>query len=321
MGKSTDDPGGATLGSLAPPTAPEEPRIAPLDVSLLVILGLLWGSAYIFIKQGIDLGASPLLFASVRYGLSAVAFAAIAVARREAFPSLRNWGISALVGGLLFIGLYGGFLYWGEQYTTGGYAAVLSSTAPILTVVVAFFVLPVERLGRLSLAGLVIGFAGVIVLVAPELSGGVGSGWQGPVFIVAAFLASALGSVFLRRFGGGRQGLWQIGSQFAVGGLFLGLAALVLPFPEALPPVPGVWVALGSLVVFSSVIGYFTYFTLHHRVGPVRANLVAYLIPLVGIGIGTGFFGEPLSLWEVIGFFVVIVGVTLILRESSRPRH
>jgi drug/metabolite transporter (DMT)-like permease len=292
-----------------------------LDVTLLVVLGLLWGSAYVFIKEGIELGASPLLFASVRYGLSAAGFAAVAVARRESLPSGRALAVSAAIGGILFIGLYGGFLYWGEQYTTGGYAAVLSTTGPILTVVVAFFLLPAERFGRLSLMGLAIGFVGVVVLVAPELTGGVGTSWLGPLFIVAAFVASAFGTVLLRRLGGGRQGLWQIGSQFAVGGLLLGVAALVLPFPEVLPSVPGVWASLASLVVFSSVIGYFIYFTLHHRVGPVRANIVAYLIPLAGIGIGSGFFGEAISLWEVVGFLVVILGVTLIILESSRSRR
>ncbi len=325
MGGPTADPGvtGPRHEELAPtpPPPPAGPRMAPFDVTLLAVLGLLWGSAYVFIKEGIELGASPLLFASVRYGLSAAAFAAIAIVRKESLPSGRTLAISAAIGGILFIGLYGGFLYWGEQYTTGGYAAVLSTTGPILTVVVAFFLLPAERFGRLSLIGLAVGVVGVVTLVAPELAGGVGTSWQGPVFIVAAFLAAAFGTVLLRRFGGGRQGLWQIGSQFAMGGLLLGVAALVLPFPEALPSIPGIWASLASLVVFSSVIGYFIYFTLHHRVGPVRANIVAYLIPLAGIGIGTGFFGEPISVWEVVGFFVVILGVTLIILESSRSRR
>lgn len=294
--------------------------MAPADVSLLVLLGVLWGSAYIFIKEGIDFGASPLLFASVRYALAAAAFAAIALARRESFPSARALATSAAVGGVLFIGLYGGFLYWGEQYTTGGYAAVLSATGPILTVVVAFFVLPSERFGSLSLVGLAVGFVGVVVLVGPELEAGVGASWQGPVFIIAAFLAAAFGTVLLRRFGGGRQNLWQIGSQFAVGGLLLAVAALVLPFPETLPATPGVWGALAALVLFSSVIGYFIYFTLHHRVGPVRANLVAYVIPLAALGIGTGLFAEPITAWEIAGFLIVVGGLTLILLGASRPR-
>ncbi len=285
---------------------------------MLGALGLVWGSAYIFIREGIVLGASPLLFASIRYLLSAAAFAALAALRREPTPERRGVLVSAGIGGFLIIGLYGGFLYWGEQYTTGGYASVLSATAPILTVLVAFFLLPVERFGRLSLLGLLLGFIGVVVLVLPSLAGGSVGTWPGPLFVIAAFLSTAVGTVVLRRVGGGRQGLWQIGVQFGVGGLLLGGVALILPSPEVLPLTAGVLYSLGALVAFSSVIGYFVYFTLHHRVGPVRANVVAYLLPLVGIGIGSGLLGEPVSLWEVAGSLVVVGGVTLILRESIR---
>jgi drug/metabolite transporter (DMT)-like permease len=287
-------------------------------VLLLVVCAGVWGVAYVFIREGIVLGASPLLFAAVRYALSAAAFAAIAAFRHEAWPTPHGFAVSAAVGGVLVIGLYGGFLYWGEQYTAGGYASVFSTSAPILTVAFAYFLLPGERLGPRSLVGLAIGFVGVVLLVAPTLTGGPGGGWNGPAFIVAAFVTTALGSVLLRRYGGGRQGLWQIGGQFAVAAGLLGGAAVILPVPEALPLGEGVWAALAALVALSSVVGYFTYFALHHRVGPVRANLVTYLIPLVGVATGSGVFGEPITPWEVAGFLVVISGLTLIVRDSSK---
>jgi probable blue pigment (indigoidine) exporter len=293
-------------------------RFTGWDVALLAICGGVWGIAYVFIRQGIVLGASPLLFAAVRYAFSAVGFALIAAVRRESLPAARALAVSAVVGGVLVIGLYGGFLYWGEQYTAGGYAAVLSTTAPILSVVFASVLLPGERLPPRALAGVGVGFAGVVVLVAPTLYGGPVGGWQGPAFIVGAFVCAASGTVLLRRFGGGRQGLWQIGTQFAVGAGLLGAATLVLPVPESFPNREGVWVALATLVVLSSLVGYFTYFAMHHRVGPVRANSVTYLIPLVGIATGSGLFGEPLTVWEIAGFLVVITGLTLIVQGSPR---
>jgi probable blue pigment (indigoidine) exporter len=302
-----------------------QPRFSTLDVALIVLLAVLWGSAYVFIREGLVLGASPFPFAAVRYALSAAAFFAIAAGRRAAWPSRPAVIASAAIGGTLFIGLYGGFLYWGEQYTTGGYASVLSSTAPILTVVVAFAILPQERLSGLALAGIAIGFLGTVVLVVPELFGGSVGVWPGPEFVIAAFVCAALSTVLLRRFGGGPQGLWQLGVQFAVGALILGFATLVLPFPRSLPLTGPVLAALAALVVLSSVGGYFVYFRLHHQVGPVRANTVAYLLPLAGIGIGTGFFGEPISVWEIAGFLIVILGVTLVIRDRSRsaptPSH
>lgn len=305
--------------SPASPQDPSAPRLGPREVGLLVALAFLWGSAYILIREGELFGASPLAYAGVRYALSAAAFAGLAAARREPWPSRRGLLVSATVGGVLLIGLYGGFLYWGEQSTTGGYAAALSSTAPILTVVASYAILPNEGLGPLALAGIGLGFLGVLVLVLPDLVGpGVGSA-SGVLAIVAAFVSTTFGSVLLRRYGGGRQTLWQIGAQFGVGTLVLGAATLLVPSPEALPLTPAIWGALLLLVVFSSVMGYFVYFLLHHRVGPNRANIVAYLLPLVGIGFGTGLFGEPVTVPEVAGFVIVLAGVTLVLREAGRP--
>jgi len=300
---------------------PAHPRFAAVDIALLGVCGLVWGIAYVFIRQGIVLGASPLPFAAVRYAISAAAFAAIAASRREGVPSARAVSISAAVGGVLVIGLYGGFLYWGEQYTSGGYASILSTTAPILTVVFAYFLLPRERLGARSLAGIALGFAGVIVLVAPTLGSGAAGDWRGPLSIIGAFLCTTFGTVLLRRYGGGRQGFWQIGAQFAVAAGVLGLATAVVSGREALPSTEGVWTALAILVALSSVVGYFTYFALHHRIGPVRANTVTYLIPLVGVGVGSGFYGEPITLWEIGGFLIVLVGLTLIVRESAHSAH
>jgi drug/metabolite transporter (DMT)-like permease len=323
---------GVALGSMAPSGGPAPrtgppagegaadrgPRYEPADLGLLAVVGVVWGLAYIFIREGVVLGASPFLFAAVRYVLSAGAFAVIALARREARPAARGLRVSATLGGFLVIGLYGGLLYWGEQYTAGGYAAVLSTTAPILTVVVAYFLLRHEGLGRRALLGIGVAFVGVVVLVAPTLYGATVGSWQGPVFVVAAFVSAAFGTVLLRRFGGGPQGLWQIASQFAVGGALLTGVSFALPLPRALPWSEGVVGSLVALVLLSSVVGYFAYFRLHHRVGPVRANAVAYLLPLVGVGVGSGFLGEPVTAWEVGGCLVVLAGMTLVVRDSLR---
>jgi drug/metabolite transporter (DMT)-like permease len=309
----------SALPAPAPPLpAPGGGRFGGVGIALLALVAVVWGAAYVFIRQGIELGASPLVFAATRYALSAGAFAALALARREPRPDRGRLVVSAALGGTLIIGIYGGLLYWGEQFSTGGYAAVLASTAPLWTVLFGFSILASERLGPRGLLGIGVGFAGTAVLVVPELSGSALGGWEGPVFVLGAMLSAAAGTVLLRRFGGGRQGLWQIGAQFGAAGLLLGAVAAILPVPERLPLDPGVLGALAFLVVFSSVVGYFGYFALHHRVGPVRANVVAYLAPLVGVGVGSGLFGEPVTVFEIVGVAIVLIGVTFVLRESGR---
>jgi drug/metabolite transporter (DMT)-like permease len=86
----------------------------------------------------------------------------------------------------------------------------------------------------------------------------------------------------------------------------------LLPGTERLPLTFPVAASLLVLVVFSSLLGYVVYFRLHHRIGPGRANLVAYMLPLVGVGIGTGLYGEPVTVWEIAGFLLVVTGLSIV---------
>lgn len=306
-------------GPTGHPSVPSGPRITRTDVLLLVALGFLWGSAYVAIREGIVGGASPFIFAGTRYALVAAILGLVAAARAEPRPDRRAFLLSALVGGPFIIGFYGLLLYWGEQFTSGGYASVLSGLAPLLTVVFGYFLLRSERMSTESVAGVVVGFVGMIVLVLPSLWGGVGGNWKGPAAILAAFVVFPLGTVLLRRWSRGPQGTWQLATQFGVGAGIAGVAVVALPGPEHLPFTFAVWGSLLTLVIFASLMGYVVYFRLHHRVGPGGANLVAYLLPLVGIGIGSGFFGEPVTVWEVAGFGLVVVGLSLVF-AGQRPR-
>jgi len=299
---------------------PSGPRITRVDVLLLLALGLLWGSAYVAIREGIVGGASPFIFAGARYALVAAILGLVAAVRAEPKPDRRASLLSALVGGPFIIGFYGLLLYWGEQFTSGGYASVLSGLAPILTVVFGYFLLRSERMSGRAIAGVAIGFVGMVVLVLPSLLEGTGGDWRGLAAILGAFVVFPLGTVLLRRWSPGPQGTWQLAIQFGVGAGIAGVAVAVSPGPEHLPLTFVVWGSLLALVVFASLMGYVVYFRLHHRVGPGGANLVAYLLPLVGIGIGSGFFGEPVTVWEVVGFGVVAVGLSLVF-TAQRPRR
>jgi len=306
----TDRTGTVTAGPI---------RVTQTDVLLLIALGVLWGSAYVAIRVGIVGGATPFAFAGVRYAMVAGLLALIAAVRRDPWPSRRSILLSSAVGGTFIIGLYGMLLYWGEQFTTGGYAAVLAGIAPILTVVYGYSLLSSERLRAAAVVGIALGFIGVVVLVFPTLLGSVGSNWEGPVAVIGAFVVFPLGSVLLRRWGRGGESTWQLSFQFAVGAAILAVAVLLAPVPEQLPFTLTVWASLLVLVVFASVFGYVVYFRLHHRIGPARANLVAYVVPIVGIGVGSGFFGEPITVWEVGGFVLIALGLSLVFAASNRP--
>ena len=284
---------------------------------LLVILGLIWGSAYPVIRYGILAGATPIAFAAARYAITAAAIAGLAAATRIPRPSARALGLSALLG-LPIVGVYGLLLYVGEQTTSGGLAAVLICVAPLLTALFALPVLPGESFRRAGYVGLVVAFAGVFVLVFPPAGVTLATSIWGPLAVLGAAASFAAGSVALRAKRPEGETLWGVSVQFGMATAFL---VIVLPFLEphsALPLSHDVLISLAYLILVPSVIGYALYFSLHHSVGPGRANVVAYVNPVAALAIGTLLLGEPFEWWELAGFALILVGLTLVSGIGQR---
>ncbi len=287
------------------------------NLLLLVVLGLIWGSAYPVIRFGIVAGATPIAFAAVRYAFSAAAIAALAAATRVPRPSARSLGLSAVLG-IPIVGLYGLLLYVGEGSTSGGLSSILIAVAPLLTVLFALPILPGESLSRRALLGLAIGFVGVFILVFPPAGIVLATSVWGPIAVVGAAASFAFGSVVLRAKRPEGETLWGVSVQFGVATLLLFALLPLLEPNSAFPFSRDVLGSLAYLVVFPSLIGYAMYFALHHRVGPGRANVVAYVNPVAALAVGTLLLGEPFNWWELAGFGLIVVGLTLVTGIGRR---
>ncbi len=301
-------------------SAPGSPPASRGESALLlvVLLGIIWGTAFPVIRAGIVGGAPPLLFASVRYLLTAVALVVIALVARSDLPRLGDLLPPAVFGGLFMIGLYGGLLYVGENSTSGGLAAVLTASAPLASALFGYRMLPGERFGRWGLSGLLIGFVGVGILVLPQLVAPSSTGFVGPALVVAAVLAFAVGSVLLRRSSRATPGLWTLSVQFAVAGAFVGALALLTQEPMTLGNGGTVLPALAFLVVFPGILGYSLYFHIHHTAGPTRANIVGYVNPVTGVLVGLLVFGEVVTGVEIGGLLLIATGLFLLQRDPLR---
>jgi probable blue pigment (indigoidine) exporter len=289
------------------------------NLLLLVFLGLIWGSAYPVIRFGLVSGATPILFAAVRYAVSAAAIAALAAATRVHRPSARALGLSAVLG-LPIVGVYGLLLYLGEQSTSGGLSSILIAIVPMLTALFALPVLPGESLRRTGYLGIAVGFLGVFLLVFPPAGITLAATVWGPIAVVGAALSFSIGSVILRVKRPEGETLWGVSVQFVVATVFLFAILPIVEPRSALPLSNDVLLSLAFLVLLPSVVGYALYFSLHHRVGPSRANIVAYVNPIAAVTIGTLLFAEPFAWWEIVGFALVIIGLTLVLRRGRPAR-
>jgi probable blue pigment (indigoidine) exporter len=140
----------------------------------------------------------------------------------------------------------------------------------------------------------------------------------GPVLVLLAGASFAVGSVVLRAKRPEGETLWGVSVQFAVATVFLLAVLPVLEPASSLPLDEPVLAALVYLVIVPSVVGYALYFALHHRIGPGRANIVAYVNPVAALSIGTLLFAEPFEWWELAGFALVVVGLVLVTGIGRR---
>jgi drug/metabolite transporter (DMT)-like permease len=235
------------------------------DVGELLLLSMLWGAAYLFMRAAVPaFGPAPLI--ALRMAI-AVAVLLPLLAWRGGLGQLRAHPVALLVQALPFTALPFLMLGYAAQHLTAGLLAVLNATAPLFAALLAHFVFH-ERLGRWRSAGLVIGFAGVALLTAGSVSF---RSAQGLLAVGAVLLTSALwavGANYTRRRLGGMDTLALTVGSLAVASLALApLAAATWP---TTPPPLRAWIEMAFLGVASSGLGFLLYYRLLRRIGAVR---------------------------------------------------
>lgn len=274
---------------------------------LFVFMGMAFGGAFPAIKAGLA-DAPPLLFAALRYDLAAILLIAYAgLVLRDWRPRGRADWMAVAAGGVLFIGGTG-FLYLGQQYTTSAVAAIIYSLGPILTVVVAWVLLPAERLSPRALVGVLIGFVGVGLVVRPTPDALSSVDLLGKALVLVAISSVTLGTVLLRRIGAHMPAVKLTGLSLAVGAVVLHAVSLLVAEPQAVRITPTFLVVYLYLAVIASGVGFVAYFSLLERVGPLQANLVVYLVPVVAAVVGWAWLNETLSTLTIVGFLVIFAG-------------
>ena len=285
------------------------------DVVELLLLSVLWGGAYLFTRAAVPaFGPAPLV--SMRLGIAALILLPI-LAWRGALPQLMVRPRALFMVGVPFTAVPFMLMTWGALHITAGLSAVLNATAPMFAALVAHFVLK-EQLGRWRVAGLLLGFAGVLWL----MSGGAVSMRSGDgLLAVAAVLGTAMiwsvGANYTRRQMAGVDAMVTTAGSLAAASLFLAPWAWA-SWPQQ-PPSARAWAEMAFLGIASSGLGMLMYFRLLRRIGAVRAMSVTFLSPLVAMVSGTLYLGETLTLQMVGGCLVVLLGTALSLGLIKGP--
>jgi drug/metabolite transporter (DMT)-like permease len=287
------------------------------NFALFVTLAALWGVAFMAIKAGLPY-FPPVLFAAIRYDLAAVIMLAYAAATQDRwFPRTRADWTAAVIDGLLLVGAYNVFVFLGEQTTTSAVAAILVSLNPIFATVFSRAILPDERLTAVGIVGLVLGFAGVGLISDPDPANLLAADFVGKVLLVSAAASFAFGSVLVQLVDDDLSTEGTTAWACLVGALMLHATSVGLheSFADVQWTLTGV-AALAYLVVGSSALGYFIYFDLLDRLGPIEINLVSYAAPVFAAVSGWLLLDERIGAATVVGFLAIFVGFVLLKRRA-----
>ncbi len=287
---------------------------------LFIALGFMWGSSYFFIKIGVEAGLPPLTLVASRLFFGFLVLVTVVAIAREPLPrSPRQYG-HLLVMSVVNIVLPFFLITWGEQSIDSALAAILNATVPLFVIVIAPLFLPDEHVTLNRVVGLAVGFAGVLVLFAPDLGVLEGNNLLGWLALIGSSVSYALGNVYAKRNVTGLRpmipALFQVTFALAISAVL----ALVIERPIGRVPVTrDSLFAVVWLGVLGSGFAYLLYFRILRDWGATRTSLVAYLLPVFGIALGV-LLNEPVTPNRILGTLLIIGGVALVNSRYGKRR-
>jgi drug/metabolite transporter (DMT)-like permease len=284
-----------------------------------VALALIWGVSFLLIKVAVqDMSPAALLLFRSASGFVALA-AILLVWRRRVFEP----GWRSLLFSFVFMAVTNAVIpwisiAWGEERISSGLASILNSTTTLWTAVLIYWVMPSERPTWLNYAGVVLGFAGVVILVYPDIaSHGITGDVLGALAVVLASLSYSVNALYQRR-RMRKVSVFQVSiGQLAAGSLLaLPIAATSLPHVHVQLVSMAAVIALGA---FGTGVAYLLYYYVMNSLGAVRAAGVTFLVPVTAVFWGVVLLHETLTTTVVGGMVVIMVGIVLTnFRRSPR---
>lgn len=288
-------------------------NVLSMKVLVWLILCLIWGSTWIFIKIGLE-DLPPIGFASARFVVSV--FILLFVIRIQKIPlprTAKEWRLIALTGVLQFSINYS-LVFWSEQYITSGLAALLQSMITVFGLVLAWIFLPSERITAQKIIAVIIGVSGVGVIFNDQLRVDNWMAFLGCAAIVAGAYAAAQASILVKAKAGAIHPAALVFSQ-----MICGLPAIIIySLINDGNPLTFKWTAKAVLCVlylsiFGTIAAFWLYYWLLSKIESTKAMMISLVTPLLAVIIGAVFIGETLPPQTLLGGLLIVGSVGLIV--------
>ncbi|MDJ0951318.1 MAG: DMT family transporter [Alphaproteobacteria bacterium] len=293
------------------PTAP--------DLALLALMAAMWGSSFLAIKLAVETLA-PATVAAGRIVIGAVVVLLVLGLRGQRLPrGLRRWWRLAWIA-LFNMALPFYLISWAEQTIDSGLAAILMATSPLTTLLLSHALTHDDRLSGPKLAGVALGFAGVLVVVGVQALAGLGANVVAQLAVVGAAACYAISGVLARKLhdqdsGSVTTGVLLCGTILAVP------ACLWIDRPWTAVADPDVWLAVLYLGVVPTGLAYLIRFHLIARCGASFVAMSGYLVPVFGVLLGVALLGEALPAAALLALAMILAGINLTRLDPSRVRR
>ncbi len=278
-------------------------------------LGIVWGSSFFWIKIGLQ-EVDPLHVVFYRVFFALLGLGAFYIFTRRSFPLRKAWKLYLFLG-IFNVALPFFLVSWSETHITSGMASILNSMQPLSTSLLAAIFIKEEKLTPQRIAGLVLGFGGVLVLMSDKLGGGMTNEAIGIIAMIIAVFGYGSSGVFARVHNDGVKPEDQALGQFVLGMFFIIPAMLTFESPFTIPVRPVSYLAFGWLGLLGSFFAAITWYSLLDEIGPSRVSMTTYMFPLVGVILGATILREPVD-WRIVVGGLMIIGAIIIVNQKKR---
>jgi drug/metabolite transporter (DMT)-like permease len=291
----------------------QSPKLDGTGWLLIGILSILWGGAFFLIEVGLR-SYPPITLVFMRLALAVPPMWIAMRLMGERLPTEpRIWGLLAIVGALNcalpFI-----LFFWGQQYLDSGYASILNATTPLWGVITAHFLTSDEKATPARIIGVLVGMAGIVVMVGPEAMKGLSNNLLAQIACIVSTIFYSFAAIYGRRLSQTELTPMAVATgQTLVAALMMVpiVAVMDQPWTMATPRLDSTLAGI-TLALFSTALAYTLYFRLIDRSGASNAQLVAFLMPILAVILGIAFLGESLSGGQIAGAGLIAVGLAIL---------
>ena len=288
-------------------------KMSTSDWGIIMLLSLLWGGAFFLIELGLR-GFPPNTLVFLRMAIAAPLMLIVLWFLKQKLPTdAKSWKqlfiLGAINAALPFI-----LFFWGQTQIDSGLASVLNATTPLWGVVTAHFLTRDEKATPARIIGVLLGMAGIIVMVGTEALSGITGSVLAQLACLTATLSYAFAAIYGRTLSQSTMSPMVIATGQVITAAILMLPIAVIVDQPWTLPTPGwdAWAGAIGLAIPSTAVAYFFYFKLIDRAGASNAMLVAFIMPVIAIILGVVALGETVELKEIAGASLIALGLIAI---------